>query len=158
MIDGHETGEAAWYAAVERLALGDGVGGPGAGVFSSFDERLLLSQPVGTASQWRLPVGSILSRRDRALPTILSISGVATMSTPMFSGAAPDRSLSWTWSGIQNPEHGHPCSYKTWGRKGAPGKRTPCPVCSPHGRRPPVRYSRSASCSGAPSMTVKLLN
>ena len=55
VIDGHETGEAAWYAAVERLALGDGASGPGAGVFSSFDERLSLSKPGGTASQWRLP-------------------------------------------------------------------------------------------------------
>ena len=42
------------------------------------------------------PVGSIRSRRNRALPTILHISGVATMSTPMFNVAAPAKSLSWT--------------------------------------------------------------
>ena len=55
MIDWDGPGEAAWYAAMEQLALGDDASGPGAGVFPSFHEQLLLSKPGGSASQWRLP-------------------------------------------------------------------------------------------------------
>ena len=55
MIDGDGPGEAVWYVAIERLALGDDASGPGAGVFPSFHEQLLLSKPGGSASQWRLP-------------------------------------------------------------------------------------------------------
>ena len=52
---GDGSGESAWYVATERLSLGDGISLPGSGVFPLFDERLLLTKPSGSASQWRLP-------------------------------------------------------------------------------------------------------
>ena len=55
MIDGDGPGQAVWYVATDRLTLSDDIGGPGAGVFPLFHERLLLSKPGGSASQWRLP-------------------------------------------------------------------------------------------------------
>ena len=43
------------YVATDQLDLQDTVTAPGAGVFSRFDERLALTKPGGSASQWRLP-------------------------------------------------------------------------------------------------------
>ena len=47
--------ESSWYVAAECLTVGNDLIAPGAGVFPSFDERLLLSKPGGSASEWRLP-------------------------------------------------------------------------------------------------------
>ena len=43
------------YIASENLDLEDGVAAPGAGVFQQFNQRLVLTRPQGSASQWRLP-------------------------------------------------------------------------------------------------------
>ena len=43
------------YVATDQLDLQDIVTAPGAGVFPRFDERLALTKPGGSASQWRLP-------------------------------------------------------------------------------------------------------
>ena len=43
------------YVATHRLDLNDTVASPGYGVFPRFDERLVLTKPRGSASQWRLP-------------------------------------------------------------------------------------------------------
>ena len=43
------------YVATHGLDLNETVTTPGAGVFPQFDERLVLTRPGGTASQWRLP-------------------------------------------------------------------------------------------------------
>ena len=43
------------YVATHQLDLGDSLTIPGAGVFPRFDERLVLTKPGGSASQWRLP-------------------------------------------------------------------------------------------------------
>ncbi len=43
------------YVASHQLDLGDSLTAPGAGVFPRFDERLALTQPGMSASQWRLP-------------------------------------------------------------------------------------------------------
>ena len=43
------------YIASEQLDLGDNFAAPGAGVFRQFDQRLALTRPGGSASQWRLP-------------------------------------------------------------------------------------------------------
>ena len=55
VIEGDGPGEAVWYVAKNRLTLGDDVSRAGVGVFPYFHERLLLSKPGGSASQWRLP-------------------------------------------------------------------------------------------------------
>ncbi len=47
--------ESAWYVAADHLRLGDTHSGPAVGIFPSLDERLVLSKPGGSASQWRLP-------------------------------------------------------------------------------------------------------
>ena len=49
------SGESAWYVAADGLCLGGGLSAPAVGIFPSFDERLALSKPGGSASQWRLP-------------------------------------------------------------------------------------------------------
>ena len=41
--------------ATHQLDLGDSLTVPGAGVFPRFDERLVLTKPGGSVSQWRLP-------------------------------------------------------------------------------------------------------
>ena len=43
------------YVATHRLDINDIVTAPGAGVFPRFDERLVLTKPSGSVSQWRLP-------------------------------------------------------------------------------------------------------
>ncbi len=43
------------YVATHRLDLNDTVTAPGAGVFPRFDERLVLTEPGGLVSQWRIP-------------------------------------------------------------------------------------------------------
>ena len=43
------------YMTTHRLDLGDSLTVPGAGVFPRFDERLVLTEPGGPVSQWRLP-------------------------------------------------------------------------------------------------------
>ena len=43
------------YVATHRLDLGDGLTMSGAGAFPRVDERLVLTEPGGSVSQWRLP-------------------------------------------------------------------------------------------------------
>ncbi len=43
------------YVATDQLDLTDTVTMPGAGVFPKFDERLVLTEPGGLVSRWRLP-------------------------------------------------------------------------------------------------------
>ena len=43
------------YVTTHQLDLGDSLTVPGAGVFPRFDERLVLTEPGGSVSQWRLP-------------------------------------------------------------------------------------------------------
>ena len=43
------------YVTTQQLDLGDSLTVPGAGVFPRFDERLVLTKPGGSVSQWRLP-------------------------------------------------------------------------------------------------------
>ena len=44
------------YMASERLDLGNGLKATGAGIFPRLDERLVLTKPGGSASNWRLPL------------------------------------------------------------------------------------------------------
>ena len=43
------------YVTTHQPDLGDSLTVPGAGVFPRFDERLVLTEPGGPVSQWRLP-------------------------------------------------------------------------------------------------------
>ncbi len=43
------------YVATHRLDLGDGMVVPGAGVFRRVNDRLVLTEPGGSVSRWRLP-------------------------------------------------------------------------------------------------------
>ena len=43
------------YVTTHQLDLGDSLTVPGAGVFPRFDDRLVLTEPCGSVSQWRLP-------------------------------------------------------------------------------------------------------
>ena len=43
------------YIATHQVDLGDNLTAPGAGVFPRFNERLVLTKPGGTVSQWWLP-------------------------------------------------------------------------------------------------------
>ena len=44
-----------WFVASERLDLGTGLDAPGFGIFPKVHERLVLTGPGGSASEWRLP-------------------------------------------------------------------------------------------------------